>query len=167
MATKLGKVVTYHEELPLIKLWILQSCGVTRSGEILNTLYFHLHQTNSHQISQGRDLLWGLPPINSYNPLNMWSGNVTWQINDICTIHITNQSGDILREAPTIKAKWPFDHFAKERSRDSLKHFSIFARLMATKPGRVLTYGRRFSMQTLRSSPTSCSLSYQFSWKML
>ena len=34
---------------------------------------------------------------------------------------------------------------------------STFTRLKASKPGRVLTYGRKFSTQTLKSSPTPFS----------
>ena len=56
MATKLGEVVTYHEEIPLIKLPILQSRGFMSSHDILNTLYLHFQQTNNHQTWQGGDL---------------------------------------------------------------------------------------------------------------
>ena len=51
MATKLGKVVTYREEFPLIKL--LDPSGFVSSCDILNTLYLHLHLTNCHQTWQG------------------------------------------------------------------------------------------------------------------
>ena len=55
MATKLGKVLTYHEELPFIKL--LDPSGFVRPCDILNTLYLHLHLTtcNCHQTWQGGD----------------------------------------------------------------------------------------------------------------
>ena len=42
MATRLGKVVIYHEELPLIKLLDPQSRDFVRSRYIRNTLYLHL-----------------------------------------------------------------------------------------------------------------------------
>ena len=42
MGTKLAKVLTFHEELPLIKLLEPQSPGFVRSRGILNTLYLHL-----------------------------------------------------------------------------------------------------------------------------
>ena len=43
MATKLGKMVKYHEELPLIKLYLItQSDDFTKSRDILNTLYLYL-----------------------------------------------------------------------------------------------------------------------------
>ena len=44
MAIKLGKVVTYHEKLPLIKLLdpIPQSRSFVSSRDILNTLYLKL-----------------------------------------------------------------------------------------------------------------------------
>ena len=40
---------------------------------------------------------------------------------------------------------------------------STFTRLMATKSGRLLTLGRKFSTQTLKSSPTSCFSSFSLS----
>ena len=36
-------------------------------------------------------------------------------------------------------------------------YISIIKKLMISKPGKVLTYGKRFSTQTLKSLPTSCS----------
>ena len=51
MSAKLGKVVTYHEKLPLIQL-IPHSRGFVRSRDDLNTLYLHLtYQRND--ITQG------------------------------------------------------------------------------------------------------------------
>ena len=61
MASKLGKMVRYHEEVSLIKLLDPQSCGFVRSHGILN---IHLHGGDS--------------PINSHNkPLNICSREVT------------------------------------------------------------------------------------------
>ena len=34
---------------------------------------------------QGGDRLWGAPPLNSYNTLNMCSREVTWQVKNIIT----------------------------------------------------------------------------------
>ena len=52
MATKLGRVGTYNEEFPFIKLHdppIIRSCGVI--------LYFHLYYTNEQQTWKGGELL--------------------------------------------------------------------------------------------------------------
>ena len=59
MVAKLGRVVIYNEEFPLIKYMILQLRGFVTSRDNSNALYFHLHQTNGHQIWQGGDLSWG------------------------------------------------------------------------------------------------------------
>ena len=56
MVAKLGRVVMYNEEFPLIKYMILQSRGFVTSRDNYNALYFNLHQTNGHQIWQGGDL---------------------------------------------------------------------------------------------------------------
>ena len=57
------------------------------------------------------------------------------------------------------KSHMTFDHVTNMRSLDNWKiYISTITRLMVSKPGRVLTYGRRFSTQTLNSSPTSCYL---------
>ena len=56
---------------------------------------------------QGGDRLWGAPPLNSYNTLNMCSREVTWQVKNIITFYYRNaydckyyQGGDILQVAP-------------------------------------------------------------------
>ena len=53
---------------------------------------------------------------------------------------------------------WPFDQLINIRSRDCLKnlYISILMRFIGNKLGRLLTIGRIFSTQTLKSSPTSC-----------
>ena len=56
MVAKLGRVVIYNEEFPLIKYMILQLRGFVTSRDNSNALYFLLHQTNGHQIWQGGDL---------------------------------------------------------------------------------------------------------------
>ena len=59
MSTKLGKVVTYNEELLLIKLvnsTITWFCEVTWQ---ISTLYLYLLETNGHQTWQGVKSPWG------------------------------------------------------------------------------------------------------------
>ena len=46
MAIKLGKVVTYQEELPHV---------FVKSRDILDALYLHLRYANDHQSWQGCD----------------------------------------------------------------------------------------------------------------
>ena len=63
MATKLGKVVKYHENLPFIKLIDLSinsSCMILQRRMTMNTLYIYLCYTNDHQQTwQGDDSSWG------------------------------------------------------------------------------------------------------------
>ena len=58
---------------------------------------------------------------------------------------------DLSWEVPNLKAEWPFDHVTIWKI-----NISTFTRLMTTKLGMVLNLGKRFSTQTLKSSPTSC-----------
>ena len=80
--------------------------------------------------------------------LNMLSRKITLPIQDISPLsqsfdYKTYECGDIPQGAP----------YEKTYEKTTMK------RLMASKPSRVLTYGRRFSTQTLKSSPTSCFFS--------
>ena len=55
MAIKVGRVVTYHEQLQVLKLLdpsVTWFCEVTL---ISNTLYLHLYLTNRHQTWQVGD----------------------------------------------------------------------------------------------------------------
>ena len=80
--------------------------------------------------------------INSHNPLiNLCSRVVTYSENLL----------SLKPDDPLIT--WPTRGQVKIRE----VYISIITRLMASKPGKVLIYGRRFSMQTLKSSLTSCS----------
>ena len=53
---KLGRVVTYNEELQLISHIIFQSGGFLRLLDKLNTLYLHMYQTNCNETWQNGDL---------------------------------------------------------------------------------------------------------------
>ena len=82
MAEKLGRVVKFNEELPLIKLdHHLITCFL-RSRDKLNiyiSIYTLWMATNHGKVVTYYE---GLPPINSHNPLNMWSleREHTWQL---------------------------------------------------------------------------------------
>ena len=82
MATRLVRVVTYNEELPLIKLhhdpWITWFCEVTwAAGDIDTPLSQCLCSPNlSVKVAFSEQL----PPVNSHNPSKRWSCEFTWQI---------------------------------------------------------------------------------------
>ena len=57
MVDKLGRVVVYNEELPLIKLHDPSITCFLRSCDKLNILYIDVHLTNGHQSWQGGDIL--------------------------------------------------------------------------------------------------------------
>ena len=57
MVDKLGRVVVYNEELPLIKLHDPSITCFLRSCDKLNILYIDMHLTNGHQSWQGGDIL--------------------------------------------------------------------------------------------------------------
>ena len=60
-------------------------------------------------------------------------------------------------EATIFKAIWSFDHVAQWVQVTIWKiYIFTIKRFMTSKPGSVLTYRRRFRMQTLKSSLTSC-----------
>ena len=55
----------------------------------------------------------------------------------------TRQGANLQWEVPTIIGIWPFYHVTNVRSLDSFKNLYFhYARLMVSKSGRVLTYGR-------------------------
>lgn len=56
MVTTLGRVVTYKEELSLIRLHDLSITLFMRSQDNLNTSYLHSHQTNGHKIWPGANI---------------------------------------------------------------------------------------------------------------
>ena len=113
MVTKLGKVVTYHEELPLIKLHdslVTLLCEVTWQIKYFISCYINPIIATKH----GKVVTYceRLPPINLNNPLNMCSCEVTWWIKNV-TSPLSQwlwsqylQGGEILQEAPNHKFVW-------------------------------------------------------------
>ena len=212
MATKLGKLVTYHKELPLIK--ILDPSILWFFGVMWHIKYsispLAIDQATKYRkvVTQCEEF----PPINSYNHLNMCLWEVTWQIKNIISPLsqsllwsqvLSTYRGNILQGTPThkfawllnkmvvegqvinlkryistcrrpmdtklgkvmtyqweaaiFKPTWPFYYMKDVRTCDNSKKFvSTIKRPMVSKSGRLLTYRRRFSTQTLKSSPTSC-----------
>ena len=76
--------------------------------------------------------------------------------------HQTRQGGNSPRQTPNLNVIWLFDHMTNMRSCYKLKklhlHFQIH---MLPKLDRVVTL-RRFRMQTLKLSPTSCFFVFFF-----
>ena len=78
---KIGRVLTYNEELPNHKvLWsfihlILQS-------HVTNQTFYISNCTRSMATKQDKVVTYRdeIPPINSHNPFNRWSRVVMWQI---------------------------------------------------------------------------------------
>ena len=73
--------------------------------------------------------------------------------------HHNRQGADIVLEAPKHDAliKWPaWGHVFVWNI-----YISIFMKFVANKLGRLLTLGRIFIVETLKSSPTSCYLLQQ------
>ena len=95
MVTKLGRVVMYHKEVPLIKLHDPSITLFLSSRDKLNTVCLNLHWIHIH-----------LHIIDSRNPLNMWLHEVKRRI---CLYyhsaygHNMYKSGDILQTAPNHK----------------------------------------------------------------
>ena len=70
ICTKLGRTVTYNEELPYIK-----------SRDKLNMLYlFITRKTLVPKLSKFVARCKKLPPITSHSPSNTWSHEITWNI---------------------------------------------------------------------------------------
>ena len=109
-----------------------------------------------------------LLPIKSLDALFTWTYEITWQTKPI--ILSPTQS---LLPSPNLVEWWLTVVVRTYKAHDPLItwpewchvttwkiYFFTFTRLMATKLGKVLTSRRRFSTQTLKSSPTSCLLDY-------
>ena len=99
-----------------------------------------------------------LSPINMNDILTEWSCWIMWQIKYISTYRrcIETTKGKMLTRGKVPKhdplIKWPtWDHVTVWKI-----YISIFMRFIANKLVWLLTLGRIFSMQTLKSSLTSC-----------
>ena len=92
MVTKLGRVVMYHKEVPLIKLHDPSITLFLSSRDKLNTVCLNLHWIHIH-----------LHIIDSRNPLNMWLHEVNLSLLPQCLWSQYVQSGDILQTAPNHK----------------------------------------------------------------
>ena len=84
MATKIGRMVTYHKGLPLIKL---NEPSITRSCRIRWQTNDISPQQVPMTIKLGRmvSYLESLLPINLLDPLVTWSCKITWQTKTIIT----------------------------------------------------------------------------------
>ena len=95
----------------------------------------------------------GLPSIKPNNPSVRWFCEFTWQIKYNFISICRRQCAVLLWEGSHLKAAWSIDH--NVRSRENLKKimFLLHKTYMATKPDRMLSYGKIFIRQTLKMSP--------------
>ena len=114
MATNFSKVVTYHEELPLIELidpsitWFFEFTWLMKY--LISPNCYRPVTTNCSKMLTHYK---GIPPVNSYNSLSMCLREVTWQIKSISPhhsayCHKAYQDGDIMQWVPTQFA-WPLN----------------------------------------------------------
>ena len=133
MVTKLGRVVTYHEELPPINS---HNSLITWSFEITWQTKTYISTTTMHMTNKlGRMVACHdrLSPIKSRDHLITWSCEITSQTKHITMLIVTK-----------------------------LNRIVTFTRLMATKLDRVLAAGKNLITQTHKSSPNSCVFSFLF-----
>lgn len=142
MTTKLGKMATHHDELPLIKLhypivtWFFE---VTR-----HIKYFVTNGHTKHgKVVTRRE---GFPPINTLYTCRRPADSRLGKVLSYRERHPHLTPHGFLITWPT------WGHVTIRKI-----YISIFTRLTVTKPDRVLTYGRSFSTQTRQSWPISCS----------
>ena len=143
MATKLRRVVTYHEGLPPIKSYdplIICSCKIK-----LKPLYLHYHSVHGHQTWQCGVYNEELPSIMSEYSLIMRSCKVSGKIRS-CFISITTRPmatklGKVVtyyKGLALIVSQNLLNTWSYELTRQN-KNMSTTTTPMTTKPGRVVT----------------------------
>lgn len=102
-----------------------------------------------------------LPPINLEDPLVRWSCEVAWQIKHIypCRRPVDTKLGKVLTCSERLLSLKPGDPLIRWSHLRIWKFFIfVITRLMISKTGRMIIYGRRLNTQMFKWSPTSCSL---------
>ena len=123
------------------------------SGKIINISFFTMLMVTKlvRVVTYCKEL----PPINSHDPSVRWSCEVASQFKSI----ISPLAEDPWKPSWVrcwLTARVYQSSVSRMRSGNNFKNLHLhFYRLMATKLGRVLTLGRRFSTQMLKS-PKSC-----------
>ena len=181
-------MVTYNEEFHLIKLHdpsITRMIHLIKSCDKLNISYLILHTPISTNLARWCFTMRGFHPYSNITLKTCAHVRSCDKLKTYLYFHNvygqqTCQVGDLLRGTLTHKFVWPLNEAVlltyHERLPPLKPHDPLitwaawyyvtiskiciitFTRLMATKLGRALTLGRRFStqMQMLKSSPTSC-----------
>ena len=152
MAIKHEKVVTHRDRFPSIN-----------SHNLLNMFSREVTWQVKNIISPPKKMLGIIHRVLTHKfacPLNevvKW-GYVTSSIH-----YLTSKLSKILTvryrywEALIHKVIWPTDHVIKVRSCDNFKNsYFTITRVMASKPGRVLSYVSRYSTKVLKAPLTSC-----------
>ena len=140
--TKLGKMLTYLEELLFIQLAVLFG-----SRDRLTTLlYRHYQNVHSYQTWQGGDLSWGALITKSCGAFITWYFEITWPTKPSIfplkqCLSITNLVGSWI----TARGSHSYSHMNLD---DGINwaHVTIWELSISIKLGRVLTSGRRSSM---------------------
>ena len=129
-------------------------CGLVRSRDKLK-IYLPYHNACGHQTCHVGDIPWGGPTHrfawrHFHMKIHLHTSRRPMETELGMVLTYRERLSLLKPHNPLIR--WPvWGH-------DTIWVIYIFTftRLKATKRGRVLTSGRRFSTQTLRSSPTSC-----------
>ena len=107
-----------------------------------------------------------LSPINMHENSIEWSCGLAWQMKYISlppeSVSIPYQARWWLSEWNRLSNVTNVDQVTNEMSLNVLKNLYLyFKRFIANKIGRLLTLGRIFSTQTLKSSPASCMINFE------
>ena len=146
-----GKLLAYREALPpsLEVIWQIKSISP-------------FHNAYDHQTCQGGDIPQGIPFFKFVWPLNevvLW-GHATSQTYDISTCRrpMNTELGNLLTYSERLSRLRPHEHLITwapwglyNNFKNLYLHFHNFHKI-----GRVLNFGRRFSMETRKLSPTPC-----------
>ena len=136
-----------------------------RSRDKLKQLYLYYQNVYGHQIRQGGGLPWGSPTHKVIWTFNTWSCEITQKTKLITfplTIPIVTKLVRVLNYYLRLPPLMSSDLLITWPTWCQMTNWKIYIStltgLMVTKHGRAL---RRFSTQTLKLLPTSCSLSQQ------
>ena len=136
-----------------------------RSRDKLKQLYLYYQNVYGHQIRQGGGLPWGSPTHKVIWTFNTWSCEITQKTKLITfplTIPIVTKLVRVLNYYLRLPPLMSSDLLITWPTWCQMTNWKIYistlTRLMVTKHGRAL---RRFSTQTLKLLPTSCSPSQQ------
>ena len=163
MAVKHDKVVIHYEGCPTITSHNpLYICLQEVTWQIKNIIS-PLSHVYGQETYNGGEVLQEASTYRFAWPLNevfMW-GHMTNYINHICRRPMGTKIGKVLTYSKRLLSLNSHDSLITwpKSSHATIWKFyiSLIIKFMASKRGRMLTYERRFSMQTLKSLSTCCS----------